>query len=296
MRVSIIIPVYNAENFLDKSISSALNQDQTAEVILIDDRSTDSSWKKCQKWVRKDVRVKLFRNEGLKGAGAARNIGLRNSNCDFIAFLDADDYYLDRRFEDDENTFNNYKSISGISNAVQIKTFNQLDHIILNTLYRHDHVYKYSSNFSVLEIKEIILRSEILIQGCTFRKSFILHLGGFDENLKQCQDTDLIYRAVCKGTMMSSNNNPVVIYNIHSNNTIKNTSETIIYRLKFTKKAFHFLRSQKIPTKLQIKILKTYSELIFLRLFSGKVRFKKLIKILILPYILYTLFNKDTSK
>ena len=96
--------------------------------------------------------------------------------------------------------------------------------------------------------------------------------------------------------MISSNNNPVVIYNIHSNNTIKNESETLEFRLKFTKKSFYYLKSQKVPNKILIKILKTYSELIYLKYFRDKIRLKKFIKVLIFPYILYTLYFRDTSK
>jgi len=112
MKVSVIIPVYNAAPFLDKSIQSALDQRQTGEVILIDDRSTDRSWEKCEAWVKKDKRVKLFKNEGIKGAGAARNVGLRNATCEYIAFLDADDYYLEERFHQDQLLFEEHQDLS----------------------------------------------------------------------------------------------------------------------------------------------------------------------------------------
>jgi glycosyltransferase involved in cell wall biosynthesis len=122
MQVSVIIPVYNAAPFIDKSIQSALDQPQTAEVLVINDRSSDDSWAKCIVWAQKDTRVRLFQNEGPKGSGAARNIGLKNASCEYIAFLDADDYYLEGRFEGDDKLFISNTDIDGIINHLKFST------------------------------------------------------------------------------------------------------------------------------------------------------------------------------
>lgn len=89
--VSIIIPVYNAEKYLDKCLKSVLNQTFTNfEVIVIDDNSTDETNEMASLWAVKDDRVRLLKNVG-KGVSLARNYGLKNAKGRFVAFLDVDD-------------------------------------------------------------------------------------------------------------------------------------------------------------------------------------------------------------
>ncbi len=100
LQVSVIIPVYNAESFLKEAVFSALQQPETAEVILIEDGSSDDSLKVCQNLAEQYDQVKLFQHpQGVNlGAGASRNLGIEKASSDWIAFLDADDYYLPNRF------------------------------------------------------------------------------------------------------------------------------------------------------------------------------------------------------
>tara|TARA_B110000908_G_C10130217_1_gene391826 strand:+ start:183 stop:962 length:780 start_codon:yes stop_codon:yes gene_type:complete len=92
--VSIIIPVYNCEEFLRECIQSVLNQTfKDWELIILDDCSTDSSRKIINKYVSLDLRIKSFYFNKNVGAGIARNKGIEISNKRFIAFLDSDDYW-----------------------------------------------------------------------------------------------------------------------------------------------------------------------------------------------------------
>lgn len=90
--VSIIVPVYNVETFLDRCIDSIIRQTyQKFELLLIDDGSTDRSCDICLDWQGKDNRVKFFRQKNL-GVSAARNLGLDHAMGQFITFVDADDF------------------------------------------------------------------------------------------------------------------------------------------------------------------------------------------------------------
>ena len=92
-KVSIIMPVYNDENYLEQSISSALNQNlNDIELICIDDGSTDSSINIIRKWAQKDSRVR-YKHQKNQGSGIARNTGIKMALGQYILFLDADDYY-----------------------------------------------------------------------------------------------------------------------------------------------------------------------------------------------------------
>lgn len=96
VKVSVIIPVYNCEAYLEKCIGSVLNQTlYETEIICIDDGSTDQSAKVLEKFAAAEPRITLLRQQN-EGAGKARNAGLRAAAGKYVAFLDADDYYVDR--------------------------------------------------------------------------------------------------------------------------------------------------------------------------------------------------------
>lgn len=90
--ISIIVPVYNAEKYLDRCINSIIEQTyQNLELILVDDGSTDRSNKICNTWISKDDRIKYYYQKN-GGVSSARNLGLMYANGKYIAFVDADDY------------------------------------------------------------------------------------------------------------------------------------------------------------------------------------------------------------
>ena len=90
--ISIIIPVYNAEDYLDKCIQSVLQQDyENYELILVDDGSTDQSSNIISGWASKDRRIRFLHKEN-GGQSSARNLGLDQAKGTYISFVDADDY------------------------------------------------------------------------------------------------------------------------------------------------------------------------------------------------------------
>lgn len=89
--VSIIIPVYNSEKYLEDCLNSVINQTyKDFEVLLIDDGSTDRSGKICDYYSQKDKRFKVFHRKN-KGVSAARNFALEIAQGEYIAFIDSDD-------------------------------------------------------------------------------------------------------------------------------------------------------------------------------------------------------------
>lgn len=91
--VSVIIPIYNGEKYIAQAVRSALLQPETAEVILIDGSSTDATERVCTELAQADARVIYVREETCTGAGAGRNAGVRLAKYDYVAFLDADDWW-----------------------------------------------------------------------------------------------------------------------------------------------------------------------------------------------------------
>ena len=90
-KISVIVPVYNVEQYLPRCIDSILAQTFTDfELLLIDDGSTDNSGKVCDEYARKDSRIRVFHKKN-GGVSSARNTGLDNAHGEWVAFVDSDD-------------------------------------------------------------------------------------------------------------------------------------------------------------------------------------------------------------
>lgn len=97
-KISVIMPVYNAEKYIVEATESILEQTYTNfEFIIIDDCSTDDSYNILQKFAAKDGRIKLFRNDKNYKQAYSRNIGIKHSCGKYIVFMDADDIALPER-------------------------------------------------------------------------------------------------------------------------------------------------------------------------------------------------------
>ena len=90
--VSVIVPIYNTEQYLNQCIESILSQDYPYfELLLVDDGSIDDCGKICESWASKDKRISVFHIEN-SGQSMARNYGLDHMHGDLITFIDSDDY------------------------------------------------------------------------------------------------------------------------------------------------------------------------------------------------------------
>ena len=96
MKVSIIVPVYNAENYLKKCLDSLINQTyKYIEIILVNDGSVDNSEKIILKYKEKYPKIIRYYKQNNKGQGSARNLGIKKAKGNYITFVDSDDY-IDR--------------------------------------------------------------------------------------------------------------------------------------------------------------------------------------------------------
>jgi len=108
--MSVVIPVYNVDKYLDRCIESIISQTyKRLEIIVIDDGSTDSSSKKCDEWARKDNRIRVIHKEN-EGLGEARNTGIENAKGDYICFVDSDDYINENTVEESVSYIKKYNA------------------------------------------------------------------------------------------------------------------------------------------------------------------------------------------
>lgn len=99
-KVSIIIPCFKVENYLDRCIESVTKQTLSdIEIILVDDYSPDRVPSMCDEWAEKDYRIKVIHKEKNEGLGFARNTGMQYATGEFVAFVDSDDFIDERMYE-----------------------------------------------------------------------------------------------------------------------------------------------------------------------------------------------------
>jgi len=183
--VSVIIPVFNSENTIEKTIQSVLNQTYNEyEIIIVDDGSTDNSVKIVKEFIKKnpDKNIKLLtKNNG--GVSSARNLGIKNACGEYVAFLDSDDEWLQDKLEKQINILYKRKDIDFIgcnrnneSIRVLFKKYNKLKKI----------------NFFDMLIKMFPQTSTVIV-----KKSVFDEIGMYDEKQKYAEDGNLWLR-ICK--------------------------------------------------------------------------------------------------
>lgn len=180
IKISIIVPVYNVENYIHKCIRSILEQTyHNFELILIDDGSKDSSGRICDQYALEDKRIKVFHQKN-KGVSIARNLGISKSSGNWLTFLDSDDwvenYYLENitkliqhnnidivccnYFKDFETS---YLPNDGTNYEIQIRNNNkEIYNLLLMTVYSDYYKYINEYKFDMTPIWNKIYKSSII--------------------------------------------------------------------------------------------------------------------------------------
>lgn len=230
MKISVIIPVYNAEKYISKAVESALQLDEVYEVILVEDQSPDNALQVCRELAQRYDRVKLFQHpdQGNHGAGASRNLGIEKASGDFIAFLDADDYYLSNRFDSEKELFKAPK-IDGVFNAIGTEyltekgkeefqsKFKEVSLSTVNYPAEGEEVFK-----GLLSLTTKTFGTSFHLNSLTIRKASLepSHLR-FNKDLRVHQDSDFIIKLAYHCHLKTGNiTEAVAMRGIHDNNRI----------------------------------------------------------------------------
>lgn len=183
--ISIIVPVYNVEKYLDKCIESIVNQTyKNIELILVDDGSPDNCPKMCDEWSQKDNRVKVIHKEN-GGLSSARNFGLEASTGEFVCFIDSDDWI-------------DYNAIEELTKIIDDST----DFVSFGMLLEFDtetaqlvYADKKHTYFQKELFENFLNDNSVAGYACNklFRKE-IIGEERFDESLLSCEDIDFCTR------------------------------------------------------------------------------------------------------
>lgn len=113
-KISVILPVYNVEKYLDESLKTVENQTyKNLEIICVNDGSPDNCGKILEEHARRDKRIKIITQKN-QGLSEARNVGLRASTADYVFFCDPDDFIVPHVLEKSMNLFNKYKNLDAV--------------------------------------------------------------------------------------------------------------------------------------------------------------------------------------
>lgn len=215
--ISVIVPLYNKEKYVQNAVESILNQTFTDfELLIINDCSTDKSVSIVEHIISDKIRI--INHEKNRGLAATRNTGIKNAKADYITFLDADDLWkptflehiftLIQEFEDAKIFATNYEEIWGTTIK---KPLNGSEKLTLN--------FKGYLDFFALNLKQ-----GIYCHGSVcFHKSVFEKIGLYNEEIQFSEDLDFNIRANYHFKLVYSNS-PQMIYFMQTSNQITNSS------------------------------------------------------------------------
>jgi glycosyltransferase involved in cell wall biosynthesis len=219
--VSVIIPAYMCERFIEGAIESALEQPETGEVIVVEDGSIDDTWQRVNSIRSRKVRVLTHPCRSNVGAAASRNLGLLNATRPYIAFLDADDYYLNGRFKNAISILAALKSVAGVYEPV-IATFEDGDAEKKWFRAHKEPTYGIKVPIAPCRLFESLVRGEsghFHTSGVTARRSAFARSGLFETALPLAQDTAMWLRLSATSLLVAGQlTKPVSARRIHSGN------------------------------------------------------------------------------
>jgi glycosyltransferase involved in cell wall biosynthesis len=203
--ISVLMPAYNCENFLDEAIISILNQSfKDFEFIIIDDGSTDKSWQIIQKYAKQDKRIVALQNNRNLRITKTLNRGLKLAKGKFIVRMDADDWSYPIRLEKQYKFMTEHPEIGVSGGSI---------HICDETL-KVLNIRRYPLTDE--RARKIIFRYSPFAHPATiWNVKYLKEVGGYNENIPLSQDYELYFRI---GKISKFGNLPDVLLNLRTHN------------------------------------------------------------------------------
>jgi len=201
--VSIIIPAYNAADYVKEAVDSALAQTyKEMEVVVVDDGSTDETKKILEPYVKKnEIKYVYEQNKGLAGA---RNTGIKNSSGEYIAFLDADDLFLPEKAAEQVRVLEENPSY-GVCYS-DLLHFSEAGRV-----FHHRYDYPSGNLFEPLLHRQFLNPLTVMV-----RKEIFDRYGFFDETLRRSEDWDLWLRWARAGVRFYFLDKPLARYRVRT--------------------------------------------------------------------------------
>ena len=263
MKISVIIPVYNAEKFLHKCLESVLNQTfKDYEIILVNDGSKDSSGTICDEYAAKYDFIRAFHKEN-GGASSARNYGMKLAQGEYINFVDADDWMeldmyeklVDAAGEGTDLVMCNCKRPDGNGG------YNEFNYNLPSGYYDRARILEYVYPCMIMQ-EHMDFNPLIAPWGKLYRRSLLVENDiYFDEELRFCEDE--LFSAIVSEKMQSFyylNNEHLYIYyyNPHSSVTSFNSKKWGVYIDLYEKMCARYADNEEYDFSRQLNLLIIY--------------------------------------
>ena len=222
VQLSVIMPVYNGEEFLAEAVESVLEQSfSDFEFLIVDDASTDATASLLEAYAKKDSRVRVVRNEENLGIANSLNNALSLAEGEFVARMDADDVCVAGRFE---------KQVAALADADVVGSWVT----VVDSSGEELFVRTYPTDVSSRILRECPLAHPAVM----FRKLVVVEAGGYDASLSTSQDYDLWLRLFSRGARLVNLQESLLLYRVHAG-SVKNAKvkETLRNTLAIKKKA-----------------------------------------------------------
>lgn len=214
--VSVIIPSYNREKLIEKSIKSVLNQSyKNIEIIVVDDNSSDNTESVVKSLQDKYEFIKYIRHETNKGGSAARNSGVKVALGELIAFLDSDDEWVGNKLEKNLEIFHKNDKVAMVYSDMYLVNADTAEEKLNKSK-------KYDDKYYGLLCENIIGSTSLIM----IKKDVFNNVGGFKEGLPSCQDWDF-YLNVAKENVIEKIDEPLLKYYIHQNSISGNLDRAL---------------------------------------------------------------------
>ncbi len=247
--VSVIIPVYQAERFLEAAVASVLDQPVALELILVEDGSRDGSAELCRRLAEGRANVRVLRHpDGVnRGAGASRNLGLEHARGRYVAFLDADDRYLPGRFARDLALLEADPAVDGVYGVVGVEAHPDAGERGARTT--HTGVAAGVDPEDLFEaMGPIGKRGHIHLDALTLRRDLVARIGLFPTDLELSQDTHFILRAALLGRLVGDGGGaPVALRGVHADNRIQDRAKLMRLRPALFGSLFGWACERRVP-------------------------------------------------
>ena len=262
--ISIVIPIYNAEKYLEECLNSIKNQTyKNFEVIMVNDGSKDDSETICMNFLRSDSRFRYLKKEN-GGVSSARNVGLDNVEGDYITFIDADDW-VDENYLDLLIT-----TVKKNHSDIVVSSYKQFNNIDVFYLRAYTIQEKYLLNFEkmnrddFLTIFPKLMSANVCFNNAVaklFRKELVNDLR-FDTSIKYGEDLDFYFRLYLNVDSISYVDEPTYVYRIHGDSTTSNfNQEHAEQELTIFKQMYEKIQEIGLPTIHYFNKLKKLLEL-----------------------------------
>jgi len=252
-KISVVVPCYNGEQFLDKAIESVASQTyKNLEIIIINDGSNDRTENIVKAWQNKDSRVRYVKHKKNKGLAVARNTGIRVSVGGIIALLDADDIWEKKKLEEE------IKKIKAGADAVycNAQLVGEKDKKLGESYWDRMNAYPYRGQNC---LREVFKRNITLLgSSVLFKKKIWDELEGFDERLKAVEDYDFLLKMATMHYKIDYVDDCLFFYRIHktrmSSKSLNMEYWRIVVLMRFlAKNPLFFLKNPILVNKRIIK-------------------------------------------